>query len=153
MTFVRTKKVKGQHYRQIVESRRVDGRPRQRVLLHLGALTVGDALEFWPRLVEHRRREAETYRDGARLIEAGEARFFRASHTRYGTHRYYLIPDPYQERTAEVEVLIAYMGGPPKGYTVAGEDAAQRADDHERKADDLKEKLEKLRRLRAEGKV
>jgi hypothetical protein len=33
---VRIKRVDGKEYYQLVESRRVDGKPRQKVLLHLG---------------------------------------------------------------------------------------------------------------------
>ena len=36
MAFVRKKKVRGKHYLQIVESYRVDGKVRQRMLLHVG---------------------------------------------------------------------------------------------------------------------
>jgi hypothetical protein len=48
MAFVRTKKVKGKEYYQLVESRRVDGKPRQKVLVHLGRHpSVDDALREW----------------------------------------------------------------------------------------------------------
>jgi len=36
LAFVRIKRVDGKEYYQLVESRRVDGKPRQKVLLHLG---------------------------------------------------------------------------------------------------------------------
>lgn len=43
-------------YYQVVESRRVDGKPRQRVLVHLGEHpTARAALEAWPPEVEHLR--------------------------------------------------------------------------------------------------
>jgi hypothetical protein len=44
--FVRTKKVNGREYRQLVENVRIEGKHRQRVVAHLGAHeTVEDALE------------------------------------------------------------------------------------------------------------
>jgi hypothetical protein len=40
----------GSAYYQLVESHRVDGKPRQRVVLHLGRhQTVDEALKGWPR--------------------------------------------------------------------------------------------------------
>jgi hypothetical protein len=57
MAFVRRKKVDGGEYHQLVESRRVDGKPRQKVLVHLGHHpTVDDALKRWPREVGRLRR-------------------------------------------------------------------------------------------------
>jgi hypothetical protein len=53
VAYVRKKKVKGWHYYQLVQSRRVDGEPRQRVLLHLGAHpTVNHALQGWPKEIK-----------------------------------------------------------------------------------------------------
>ena len=50
MAYVRKKRVDGGEYYQLVESRRVDGKPRQKVLVHLGHHpTVNDALKQWPR--------------------------------------------------------------------------------------------------------
>jgi cob(I)alamin adenosyltransferase len=46
-------------YYQVVESRRVDGNPRQKVLVHLGNHeTVEAALREWPREIETLRRFA-----------------------------------------------------------------------------------------------
>ena len=57
MAFVRTKQVGGKEYYQLVESRRVDGKPRQKVLMHLGThATVDEALKRWPREVGGLRR-------------------------------------------------------------------------------------------------
>ena len=57
LAFVRIKKVDGKEYYQLVESRRVDGKPRQKVLIHLGSHpTVDEALKRWPREVGGLRR-------------------------------------------------------------------------------------------------
>jgi hypothetical protein len=57
MAFVRRKRVDSGEYYQLVESRRVNGRPRQKVLIHLGHHpTVDDALNQWPREVGRLRR-------------------------------------------------------------------------------------------------
>ncbi|MDP8952498.1 MAG: hypothetical protein M3N18_09710 [Actinomycetota bacterium] len=46
MAYVRKKGSGGQSYYQLVESRRVDGQPRQKVLIHLGRYpAVEDALK------------------------------------------------------------------------------------------------------------
>ncbi len=63
--YVRRKRV-GQHYEyyQLVESRRVDGEPRQKVLVHLGEhSTVDDALKKWPREIKRLRRRVQEDRD------------------------------------------------------------------------------------------
>jgi hypothetical protein len=57
LAFVRKKRVDGREYFQVVESRRVDGKPRQTVLVHLGhCATVDEALRAWPRNVGVLRR-------------------------------------------------------------------------------------------------
>ena len=57
LAFVRIKRIDGREYYQLVESRRVDGKPRQKVLLHLGHHpTVDEALKRWPREVGGLRR-------------------------------------------------------------------------------------------------
>jgi hypothetical protein len=67
VAYVRKKKVKGQVYHQIVANHRVDGRPRQRVLLHLGNYpTVDDALEGWPKDIERLRALAREVRGKTR---------------------------------------------------------------------------------------
>src|SRR5215207_1039864 len=49
MAFVRRKRVGPYEYHQLVENQWIDGKPRQRVLLHLGRYTsVEAALEGWP---------------------------------------------------------------------------------------------------------
>jgi hypothetical protein len=66
VAYVRTKKVKGWEYHQLVESRRVDGKPRQKVLVHLGHHTSVDAaLEEWPNEIRRLRRQATRERRSA----------------------------------------------------------------------------------------
>ncbi len=67
MAFVRTKKVGGHEYYQLVESTRIDGKPRQKVLVHLnGHATTDDAMKEWPREIERLRREAAKARERAK---------------------------------------------------------------------------------------
>ncbi len=48
--YVRRKRSRGGEYYQLVESHRVEGKPRQKVLVHLGRHpTVEDALREWPK--------------------------------------------------------------------------------------------------------
>jgi hypothetical protein len=69
MAFVRRKRVGPYEYYQLVESYLVDGKPRQRVLLHLGRYpTVEAALEGWPKEVEGLRRYAHQRRDKAEQL-------------------------------------------------------------------------------------
>lgn len=57
MAYVRTKRVGHQEYYQLVESRRVDGKPRQTVLMHLGHHPdVDAALKAWPKEIKRLRR-------------------------------------------------------------------------------------------------
>ena len=64
MTYVRKKKVKRYEYYQLVEAHRVDGKPRQRVIMHLGKEpTVGAALENWPKEIKYLRRRTKKYGD------------------------------------------------------------------------------------------
>jgi hypothetical protein len=66
MAFVRRKRVGPYEYYQLVENRWMGGKPRQRVLLHLGRYTtVEAALEGWPKEVEGLRRFASQRRDKA----------------------------------------------------------------------------------------
>jgi hypothetical protein len=63
MAYVRKKDSGGQPYYQLVESRRVDGQPRQKVLIHLGSYpTVEDALKGWPKEAKRLRRDADKER-------------------------------------------------------------------------------------------
>lgn len=72
MAFVRTKKVRGREYHQLVESRRVDGEPRQRVLVHLGQHATADAaLEAWQKEIRRLRRHAVTARKAAAELPEG----------------------------------------------------------------------------------
>jgi hypothetical protein len=65
--FVRKKVVKGRDYYQLVESRRVDGQPRQKVLLHLGQYeTVEAALKGWSKDIKRLRRRARRERQRLR---------------------------------------------------------------------------------------
>src|SRR5215208_6425970 len=67
MAYVRKKRTGsfGNYYYQLVESRRVDGQPRQKVLLHLGEHhTVDAALKKWPRKIKKLLGEAARLRDG-----------------------------------------------------------------------------------------
>lgn len=69
MAFVRKKQMVGGKYFQLVESRRVDGKPRQRVLLHLGEhATVDDALKRWPHRIGAMRRKGNE--DAADALKA-----------------------------------------------------------------------------------
>ncbi len=62
--YVRKKGVGHYEYYQLVENRRVDGKPRQKVLVHLGKHpTVDDALKEWPREIKRLRRRAQKDRD------------------------------------------------------------------------------------------
>ena len=73
MAFVRRKRVGPYEYYQLVENRWMDGKPRQRVLLHLGRYTtVEAALEGWPKEVEGLRRFASQRRDKAERLKKGD---------------------------------------------------------------------------------
>ena len=62
MAYVREKKVKRYHYHQLVESHRVDGKPRQKVLMHLSQHpTVDAALAGWPKEISDLRRLARQH--------------------------------------------------------------------------------------------
>ena len=64
MAYVRKKEIKGGVYHQLVENRRIEGEPRQRVLVHLGKHeTVDDALQAWPGEIRRLRRLARERRD------------------------------------------------------------------------------------------
>ena len=76
MAFVRTKRVGNYEYYQLVESVRIDGKPRQKVLIHLdGHPAVEDALKKWPREIRKLRRDAARERESAaRLPETSRQR-------------------------------------------------------------------------------
>ena len=77
MAFVRRKRVNSYEYYQLVESRLVDGNPRQKVLLHLGRYaSVEDALEGWPKEIEGLRRFAGKQWDKADQLRKEEERSF-----------------------------------------------------------------------------
>jgi hypothetical protein len=76
MAFVRKKRVGNYEYYQLVESARIGGKPRQKVLVHLdGHPTVGDALKKWPQEIKKLRHDAARAReDATRLPEASRQR-------------------------------------------------------------------------------
>jgi hypothetical protein len=64
VAYVRKKKVKGSEYYQLVEAHRVDGKPRQKVLVHLNKYTtVDDALQSWPKDIRNLRSRAKRASD------------------------------------------------------------------------------------------
>ena len=80
MTYVRKKKVKGQTYFQLVESKRVNGKPRQRVIMHLSKEpTVDEALESWPKEIKYLRRRAKKHGDHYEKLpeELKDERYFK----------------------------------------------------------------------------
>jgi hypothetical protein len=75
MAFVRKKSVGPYEYHQLVESRLVNGKPRQKVLLHLGRYTtVEAALAGWSKEIEGLRRFAGKQRDKAERLEREQQR-------------------------------------------------------------------------------
>lgn len=65
MAFVRKRLVGDRPYYQLIESRRVNGRPRQRVLLHLGEYaTVAEALEQLPVQIARLRHQSDKWAAG-----------------------------------------------------------------------------------------
>ena len=82
MAFVRRKRVGPYEYHQLVENRLVDGKPRQRVLLHLGRYSsVKAALEGWPKEIEGLRRFASQRWDKADRLKKEECSFERTLET------------------------------------------------------------------------
>lgn len=60
MAFVRKKRSRGSAYYQVVESYLADGKPRQRVLVHLGRYSsVDGALKSWPKDIEVLKKRLE----------------------------------------------------------------------------------------------
>jgi hypothetical protein len=79
---VRRKKVGPYEYYQLVESRLVDGKPRQRVLIHLGRYaSVEAAQEEWPKEVEGLRRFVSLQWDKADRLKKEERSFERTLET------------------------------------------------------------------------
>ena len=77
--YVRRKKVGDHQYYQVVEARRVDGEPRQRVLLHLGHHeTIDTALGAWPKEIERLRRLAREERERLENLSDQEGSAARA---------------------------------------------------------------------------
>ena len=67
MAYVRRKRVGGREYYQLVESRRVEGKPRQKVLVHLGMHpTVDEALREWPKEIRSLRDRAAKEREAGK---------------------------------------------------------------------------------------
>jgi hypothetical protein len=68
MAYVRTKRVGDREYYQLVESRRVEGKPRQKVLLHLGSHpTVNEALREWSKEIRTLRNRARKEREAGKV--------------------------------------------------------------------------------------
>jgi hypothetical protein len=89
VVFIRAKRVGGNTYYQLVKNERVDGKHRQRVLIHLGHhATVGAAMDDWAKqarmdrqLVNHIRKRdgddslvAQRYDAKAKILEEKIAR-------------------------------------------------------------------------------
>ncbi len=69
MAFVRKKRLGGYKYYQLVENRWIDGKPRQRVLLHLGRYSdIEVALKQWPGAIERLGRFAQREREKAERL-------------------------------------------------------------------------------------
>ena len=69
MAFVRKKRLGGYEYYQLVENRWIDGKPRQRVLLHLGRYSdIEGALKEWPGAIERLGRFAQREREKAERL-------------------------------------------------------------------------------------
>ena len=67
MAYVRIKRMGDREYYQVVESRRVEGKPRQKVLLHLGRHpTVDEALRGWPKEIRSLRDRAVKERESGK---------------------------------------------------------------------------------------
>ena len=83
--FVRKKRSRGGEYYQLVESHRVEGKPRQKVLVHLGKHpTVDEALGAWPKEIEQLRYLA---REGRTLGRFSQETGFSATWARENTQR------------------------------------------------------------------
>jgi hypothetical protein len=82
MAFARRKRVGPYEYNQLVENRWVNGKPRQRVLLHLERYkTPETALEGWPKEIEGLRRFASQQWDKADRLKKEEHSFKRTLET------------------------------------------------------------------------
>jgi len=78
VAFVRRKRVGPYEYYQLVENRWIDGKSRQRVLLHLGRYTsIEAALQGWPKEIEGLRRFASHQWDKADRLKKEERSFER----------------------------------------------------------------------------
>ncbi len=74
--YVRIKRVGNYEYYQLVENRRIDGNPRQKVLIHLGEHpTVYDALKKWPQEIKRLRRDATKEREIAKTWPESSPRY------------------------------------------------------------------------------
>lgn len=103
MAYVRKKEGRRyQPYYQLVESCRVDGRPRQRVLVHLGDHpTVGAALKAWPKEINRLRRGAGRARD--RVPAGGESEPYNRDLLRRA--------DGMEKRAADLEEKLRRLRG------------------------------------------
>ena len=74
MAFVRKKRLGGYEYYQLVENRWIDGKSRQRVLLHLGRYSdIEVALKEWPGAIERLGRFAQREREKAERLSKTRA--------------------------------------------------------------------------------
>lgn len=103
--FVRKKRSRGGEYYQLVESHRVEGEPRQRVLIHLGRHpTVDDALREWPKEIERLRHFArEAYALGGISRESGLSDAWTTENTRQATSA--------EKRAGELEENLRKLRG------------------------------------------
>ena len=80
--YVRKKGVGHYEYYQLVENRRVDGKPRQKVLVHLGShATVESALTEWPQEIKRLRRFAQRKREEAERLSEDPATMTKRGNT------------------------------------------------------------------------
>jgi hypothetical protein len=80
MAFVRKKRLGGYEYYQLVENRWIDGKPRQRVLLHLGRYSdIEVALKEWPGAIERLGRFAQREREKAERLSEDPGSSARSS--------------------------------------------------------------------------
>lgn len=132
---------------QLVESIRVDGRPRQKVLVHLGRFpTVDKALEAWPKEVEWHRRFAADYRHDAELIRRGEAWITGRKRKKYVTSK------PRKSASEGDRATSEYWQYWQRGLSVkSAEEGDLWADEYEKWAEVLERKLHRLLDLRERG--
>lgn len=150
MAYVTKKTVKGREYYQLVESRRVEGKPRQRVLAHLGEFTsLEAALEELPDRIESLRREAAENRERAvDRLDASESARGREMDKIFGRETRDE-PESWRERIEKGESVP----GPRRGISKRYANYWQTLDfaySQERRAEKLARRLENLRAVSEE---